>query len=84
MHSQYGWEDYEFWCRCAAFGIRGERVDEILAEYRFHQASMLRTVTDLTENKMRLIRGLEARHRWLTISRRLEGQAGALSAADIG
>ena len=45
---------------------------------------MLRTVTDLTENKMRLIRGLEARHRWLTISRRLEGQAGALSAADIG
>ncbi|MGA7799865.1 MAG: glycosyltransferase family 2 protein, partial [Gammaproteobacteria bacterium] len=83
VHSQYGWEDYEFWCRCAEFGIRGRQVDEILAEYRFHQTSMLRTVTDLTENKMRLIRGLEARHRWLTISRRPEGQADASSAADI-
>lgn len=66
-HIQYGWEDYDFWCRCVEHGLWGIHVPETLAEYRFHQSSMLRTTTDTPLNKLKIIRQLEDRHTWLTL-----------------
>jgi hypothetical protein len=39
-----GWEDYEFWLRLAARGLRGEFVPEFVGHYRVHGASLLQTV----------------------------------------
>jgi hypothetical protein len=69
-HIRYGWEDYDFWCKCVEHGLWGEQVREILAEYRVHDASMLRTSTDRPDNKHDVIRRLEDRHEWLTIAYR--------------
>ena len=66
-HIEHGWEDYDFWCSCVEHGIWGIHVPEILAEYRFHEASMLRTITDVRPNKVEVVRQLESRHRWLSI-----------------
>jgi glycosyltransferase involved in cell wall biosynthesis len=66
-HIPYGWEDYDFWCRCIEHGFWGQPVPEILAEYRLHGASMLHTKTDIPENKLRVIEQLKARHGWLSI-----------------
>lgn len=66
---KHGWEDYDFWCKLAEFGLFGQLVPEILARYRVHGASMLRTVTDLNRNKLRLIADVERRHNWLRIER---------------
>ena len=27
-HIQYGWEDYDFWCRCVEFGFWGRQAPE--------------------------------------------------------
>ena len=70
VHLAYGWEDYDFWCRCVERGLWGVRVSETLAEYRVHDSSMLRTVTDLSRNKQQLIRELNARHCWLSLTDR--------------
>ena len=69
-HIQHGWEDYDFWCCCAERGMWGVFVPEILAEYRMHDASMLRTVTETRENKHKVVGQLEARHAWLSITER--------------
>ena len=69
-HIDYGWEDYDFWCKCVEHGIWGQHVQEVLAEYRVHEASMLRTATDRPDNKRKVIRQLEERHDWLTIDYR--------------
>jgi O-antigen biosynthesis protein len=69
-HIQHGWEDYDFWCCCVEHGIWGVHVPEILAEYRFHEKSMLRTVTEIRDNKLQVIRELESRHPWLSIGDR--------------
>ncbi len=69
-HIEYGWEDYDFWCSCVENGIWGVHLPEILAEYRFHEASMLRTITDVERNKVEVVQQLESRHRWLTIADR--------------
>ena len=66
-HIPYGWEDYDFWCRCVEHGFWGQQVPEILAEYRLHSTSMLHTQTDIPENKVRVIKELTARHGWLSI-----------------
>jgi GT2 family glycosyltransferase/glycosyltransferase involved in cell wall biosynthesis len=66
-HIQNGWEDYDFWCRCVEHGFWGLQVPEVLAEYRVHKQSMLSTHTDRHENKLRLIRDLNAGHSWLSI-----------------
>ncbi len=66
-HIEHGWEDYDFWCSCVEHGIWGIHLPEILAEYRFHEASMLRTITDVKPNKVEVVQQLESRHRWLTI-----------------
>jgi glycosyltransferase involved in cell wall biosynthesis len=62
-----GWDDYELWCSFVERGLWGVHVPQILAEYRVHARSMLRTVTDEQANKSRLIGELERRHPWLTI-----------------
>ena len=69
-HIQHGWEDYDFWCCCVERGIWGVHVPEVLAEYRFHGTSMLRTITDVQHNKREVVQHLEARHRWLSIADR--------------
>ena len=66
-HIPYGWEDYDFWCRCIEQGLWGQQVPEILAEYRLHGASMLHTATDIPANKRRIIEQLKTRHAWLSI-----------------
>ena len=68
-HIEFGWEDYDFWCRCVEHGIGGLHVPEILADYRVHGASMLHTQTDTRENKEKVISELERRHSWLKIAR---------------
>lgn len=68
-HVQHGWEDYDLWCRFAETGLFGAYVAEPLAEYRVHQSSMLRSETDETRNKLRLIKDIERRHPWLRIDR---------------
>ena len=66
-HIEYGWEDYDFWCSFVENGLWGTHVPEILAEYRMHGSSMLRTTTDIPENKRRLMKALSERHRWLSL-----------------
>ena len=62
-----GWDDYELWCSFVERGLWGVQVPEILADYRVHTRSMLRTLTDERSNKLRLISELERRHPWLAI-----------------
>jgi glycosyltransferase involved in cell wall biosynthesis len=62
-----GWEDYELWCSFVERGLWGVQVPQVLAEYRVHARSMLRTLTDERANKLRVIDELERRHPWLTI-----------------
>jgi glycosyltransferase involved in cell wall biosynthesis len=62
-----GWEDYDFWCRCAERGCWGVPLAEVLAEYRVHEKSMLRQTTDQAASKRRLIARMEATHPWLHI-----------------
>jgi glycosyltransferase involved in cell wall biosynthesis len=68
---RFGWEDYDFWCRCAEQGLFGVQIDEILAEYRYHNRSMLRTITDIPANKHQVIDQLEQNHSWLRLSREI-------------
>jgi glycosyltransferase involved in cell wall biosynthesis len=63
----YGWEDYELWCSFVERGLWGVHVPQLLAEYRVHARSMLRTLTDERANKLRLIGELERRHSWVTV-----------------
>jgi GT2 family glycosyltransferase/glycosyltransferase involved in cell wall biosynthesis len=69
IHIRFGWEDYDFWCRAAEHGFWGMHLEEVLAEYRFHSGSMLRTTTNLPENRLKVIEQLERRHPWLRLPR---------------
>jgi SAM-dependent methyltransferase/GT2 family glycosyltransferase/glycosyltransferase involved in cell wall biosynthesis len=62
---RFGWEDYDLWCRFAEHGMFGAQIHEVLAEYRVHRRSMLRTSTDVAENKRRLIADMRRRHPWV-------------------
>ena len=62
-----GWEDFDFWCKCAELRIRGHMVPEILARYRVHGSSMLRTETDRPEGNSRLRAEMMERHPWLSL-----------------
>lgn len=65
---RFGWEDYDFWCRLAERGLSGVGVGgKPLALYQAHNDSMLRTTTDLTENKLTLVADIERRHPWLSV-----------------
>jgi glycosyltransferase involved in cell wall biosynthesis len=62
-----GWEDYDFWCKVVEAGFVGQFVPEILARYRMHAESMLRTETDRGGNDRRVRRDMQARHPWLEL-----------------
>jgi glycosyltransferase involved in cell wall biosynthesis len=59
-----GWEDYDFWCRLAEAGLFGYHLDEVLARYRIHPRSMLRTETEINANRLTLVREIRRRHPW--------------------
>ncbi len=62
-----GWQDYDFYCRLAERGLHGAYIGEILADYRVHGSSMLRTSTDKTKNKSELVNWIEEQHPWLSL-----------------
>jgi GT2 family glycosyltransferase/glycosyltransferase involved in cell wall biosynthesis len=64
---QYGWEDFDFWCRLIEGGWFGMSVGHVLAEYRVHGSSMLRTTTDKAEHREYLRVELTRRHPWLEL-----------------
>jgi glycosyltransferase involved in cell wall biosynthesis/SAM-dependent methyltransferase len=66
--ARLGWEDFDFWCRVVERGLSGHCLGgEPLAEYRVHDASMLRTTTLTTRNATRVISDMERHHRWLNV-----------------
>jgi GT2 family glycosyltransferase/glycosyltransferase involved in cell wall biosynthesis/SAM-dependent methyltransferase len=66
-HLRNGWEDYDFWCRLAEIGLRGEWEPKVLALYRVHAASMLKRQTLVPENFKRLNRNFADRHPWVSL-----------------
>lgn len=66
-HVRTGWEDYDLWCRMAGRGLWGRPVPDILAEYRVHGASMLRTLTDVRTNKRRILAHAQTSHPWTAV-----------------
>lgn len=55
---RWGWEDYEFWIRCLAYGCHVETSDFIALRYRCHEGQMTQATThphwdDLKEYIMR-------------------------------
>ena len=62
---EYGWEDYDFWCKFVEAGLEGVFVPELLCRYRVHAASMLRT--DTAAQRGRLTDTMMARHPWLDL-----------------
>ncbi|MBE7220006.1 MAG: glycosyltransferase family 2 protein [Caulobacteraceae bacterium] len=61
----YGWEDYDFWCKFVEAGLTGVYVPELLCRYHVRDRSMVRTET--TEERRRLVHGMLARHPWLRL-----------------
>ncbi|ACK69698.1 glycosyl transferase family 2 [Gloeothece citriformis PCC 7424] len=62
-HIQYGWEDYDLWCKFAEKNFYGILVPEILVRYRVHPESMTKTTT---QQKIESIsKELKKRHPWL-------------------
>ena len=77
-HVQYGWEDFDLWCRMAERGHFGVNVPEVLADYRVHKNSMLHTTTEIQDHKNDLVADLKRRHPWLDVPKKEEGQGSAL------
>ncbi len=67
FEGRLGWEDYEFWCRMAEYGLSGLQVaPEPLADYRVHRRSMLQSVTEAKDNKPLVMAEMKRRHPWLS------------------
>ena len=62
-----GWEDYDFWCKMVRYGFWGEHIPRVLAKYRVHNTSMLRTVTEVSDAKKEIIHLMNERHSWLRL-----------------
>jgi glycosyltransferase involved in cell wall biosynthesis/GT2 family glycosyltransferase len=67
-HVQYGWEDFDFWCRLAERGFFGVNAPDVLADYRVHAQSMIHTTTEKREHRLALAEDLMRRHPWLDTS----------------
>ena len=67
-HVQFGWEDFDFWCRLAEQGSFGIAVPHILADYRVHDKSMLHQSTDVWQNRAKLAADMRRRHSWLDVA----------------
>ena len=61
----YGWEDYDLWCRFVEAGLTGVYVPELLCRYHVRMESMVRT--DTTRERNRLVHAMMARHPWLEL-----------------
>jgi glycosyltransferase involved in cell wall biosynthesis len=61
----YGWEDYDFWCKLIEAGLVGVYVPELLCRYRIHMTSMRHT--DTTIERARLVHAMIAAHPWLDL-----------------
>jgi len=61
----FGWEDYDFWCKFVEAGLEGVYVPELLCRYRIHLDSMRHT--DTTGERARLVHGMMAAHPWLDL-----------------
>lgn len=66
-HVRHGWEDYDLWARMAEIGLAGEWLPEVLAEYRVHQTSMMKTQTIVDTNYRELHRDFASRHPWVAL-----------------
>lgn len=67
-HIQGGWEDFDFWCRMAELGLRGQKVsNQPLAEYRVHGTSMIKQAIAEPAKLHNMMNDLQARHRWLKL-----------------
>ena len=64
-HLEYGWEDFDFWCKFVEAGLAGVFVPEMLCRYRVHQTSMLRSRTDL--KRAQVIDQMMYRRPWLDL-----------------
>ncbi len=62
-----GWNDYELWCKFAEHGYWGVQVPQILARYRVHRGSHLRTITNHPANIGPLIAEMQWLHPWLRL-----------------
>lgn len=67
-HVRHGWEDYDFWCRIAELGLRGEWLDRILGLYRVHPTSMQTVQTTVPDNHRHLLENFESRHPWVWLN----------------
>jgi glycosyltransferase involved in cell wall biosynthesis len=61
----YGWEDYDFWCKFVEAGLFGVYVPELLCRYRIHLTSMRHT--DTTSQRTSLVHMMMAAHPWLAL-----------------
>lgn len=66
-HMQHGWEDYDLWLRMIEAGRIALHIPEILARYRQHGNSMLRTETNVNKNITFLHDFMKKRHPWLDL-----------------
>lgn len=66
-HIEHGWEDYDLWLRLCEAGETAIHVPEVLARYREHMASMLRTDTNLPDHITKLHAEMLRRHPWLDL-----------------
>ena len=66
VHVHHGWEDYDLWSRMAEIGLMGQWRREVLAEYRVHAKSMLKTDTTVGDNYRRLNADFAMRHPWVS------------------
>ncbi len=66
-HDEWGWEDYDFWCKFVEQDISAAYVPEILGCYRRHPKSMTMTVTVTEAARKAGTIELTLRHPWLHI-----------------
>jgi hypothetical protein len=64
----YGWEDYQFWLGCAAAGITGTFVPELVGRYRVRHGSMLSVTNVDTREIMHYFRHAHPELPWPRIS----------------
>jgi glycosyltransferase involved in cell wall biosynthesis len=62
---EFGWEDYDFWCKFIEHDFKGIYVPEILCRYRVHKSSMMHRETN--PNVASLISQMTFRHPWLEL-----------------
>jgi len=49
-----GWEDFELWLKYIRAGFYGVKINQPLIRYRYHEASMLRVTTNVSQNSHKL------------------------------